>query len=192
MNTRELKNHPGHFLREDAANAFDAMEDKYGVIVLNRAGVPEHVQQGLIDRWNKGGPANRPPFLYEPKRPAKASEHVQYIAVDVYNYTSDRHKLNEFGFKWYGPKDPVHYTFTGWSGNNVAPAIEKEKEEMDFVNIQGKGGSWHAGLICIYRGNADGKLYGRRLTKGTINAGYPVLDNEAVVNLQKAIQIIDL
>lgn len=116
-----LKYHPGMVLRDDAAAAINAMEDKYGPIIINRAGVSEAVQQGLIDRWDVGGPANRPPFLFEPKRPARKSEHVQQIAVDVYNYTSDRPKLEEFGYRWYGKTDPVHYTFTGWNPPATTP-----------------------------------------------------------------------
>lgn len=114
----ELKNHPGMWLRDDAAAAINALEDKYGVIKINSAGRTEAEQQKLIDRWNKGGPQNRPPYLYQPASPANTSLHVVDggIAVDIYNYTSDRAKLNEFGFEWYGPKDVVHYTFKGWSG----------------------------------------------------------------------------
>lgn len=121
------------YLRDDAADAINALEDKYGTIRINRATVSEAVQQTLIDRWNKGGAANRPPFLFQPKSPAKKSEHVQAIAVDVYNYTSDRAKLEEFGFRWYGPTDPVHYTFVGWNRpatNTPTPAPEEKDEDM--------------------------------------------------------------
>lgn len=108
-----LKNHPGMWLRDDAAAAINALEDKYGVIRINSAGRTEREQQELIDRWNRGDRAG----LYKPAMPASTSPHVRDggIAVDVYNYTSDRAKLNEFGFSWYGPGDPVHYNFTGWN-----------------------------------------------------------------------------
>ncbi|QDP44077.1 lysin A [Microbacterium phage McGalleon] len=120
MGTKALKNHPGMWLREDAADAINALEDKYGPIVINRAGVTEAQQQEVIDRWDKGGTYNRPPYLFPPARPAKSSNHVKDggIAVDVYNYTSDRAKLNEFGFEWYGPSDYVHYTFKGRPGSS--------------------------------------------------------------------------
>lgn len=110
-----LKNHPGMWLRDDAAAAVNALEDKYGKIVINSAGRLESDQQNLINRWDRGGAANRPPHLYEPARPASSSNHVAHggIAVDVYNFTDDRAKLNEFGFEWYGTADPVHYTFVG-------------------------------------------------------------------------------
>lgn len=180
MNTRELKNHPGHYLRTDAADAFDAMEDEYGVIVLNRAGVPEAVQQSLIDRWNEGGPANRPPFLYEPKRPAKASEHVQFIAVDVYNYTSDRHKLNKYGFEWYGPKDPVHYTFIGWNRPSGGTTNKEEEDEAMFVNVTGKAGHRSGGLYYIANGQAT--------YLGGVNKAFPTLSSENADNLAKRVR----
>lgn len=133
-----LKNHPGMWLRDDAAAAINALEDKYGVIKINSAGRTEAEQQKLIDRWNRGGAANRPPYLYQPASPARTSNHVKDggIAVDVYNYTSDRAKLNEFGFQWYGPGDVVHYTFTGWGGANPA-ADEATRQRQAWLNSRG-------------------------------------------------------
>lgn len=121
-----LKNHPGLWLRDDAANAVNAMEDKYGKIIINSAGRTIAEQQNLIDRWNRGGAANRPPNLYWPAMPASSSNHVANggIAIDVYNFTDDRAKLNEFGFQWYGTADPVHYTFTGTPNVPNPPATQ--------------------------------------------------------------------
>lgn len=133
-----LKNHPGMWLRDDAAAAINALEDKYGVIRINSAGRTEAEQQDLINRWDRGGAANRPPYLYPPARPARASNHVADggIAVDVYNYTSDRAKLNEFGFQWYGPSDVVHYNFTGWAGAMPA-ANQLTKDRQNWLNSRG-------------------------------------------------------
>lgn len=145
-----LKNHPGMWLRDDAAAAINALEDKYGVIRINSAGRYEWEQQNLINRWDLGGPANRPPNLFEPARPARTSNHVKNggEAVDVYNYTSDRSKLNEFGFEWYGSGDPVHYTFKGWSGGGSGsnwPA--NAKYGVDWVKeFQAKANRLGAGL----------------------------------------------
>ena len=110
-----LKNHPGMWMRDDAAAAINALEDKYGVIVINSAGRTPAEQNGLIRRWDIGGPANRPPQLFEPARPAERSTHVKDggTGVDVRNFTSDRFKLQEFGFQWWGAGDVVHYTFIG-------------------------------------------------------------------------------
>lgn len=134
----QLKNHPAMWLRDDAAAAINALEDKYGVIRINSAGRTEAEQQKLIDRWNRGGAANRPPHLYQPASPARTSNHVVDggIAVDVYNYTSDRAKLQEFGFEWYGPKDVVHYTFRGWAGNNP-PADEATRQRQAWLVSRG-------------------------------------------------------
>ena len=134
-----LKNHPGLWLRDDAAAALNALEDKYGKIVINSAGRTVKEQNDLIHRYYVvGGPANRPPFLYAPARPASASNHVANggVALDVRNYSADRAKLNEFGFQWYGPKDPVHYTFTGWAGNNPK-ANEVTRQRQNFLKSRG-------------------------------------------------------
>ena len=142
-----LKNHPGMWMRDDAAAAINALEDKYGVIRINRAGQTEAQQQKIIDRWDRGDRAG----LFAPARPASSSNHVKGggIAVDVYNYTSDRAKLNEFGFKWYGPTDPVHYTFTGWSGNS---GIGRVTVNRSIADVQRKVGA-----------NPDG-IYGKDTT----------------------------
>lgn len=121
-----LKNHPGMWLRDDAAAAIDALEDKYGIIRINSAGRTLQEGKDLLARWRKGGAANRPPHLYEPANPPESSTHYidGGIAVDVYNYTDDRAKLKEFGFEWYGPKDVVHYTFRGRpAAPSAAPAF---------------------------------------------------------------------
>lgn len=112
-----LKNHPGMWLRDDAAAALNALEDKYGVIRINSAGRTVAEQNDLIRRFDAGEPG-----IYIPARPAETSTHVRNggEALDVYNYTDDRAKLEEFGFEWFGPRDKVHYTFRGWAGANSA------------------------------------------------------------------------
>lgn len=79
-------------------------------------------------------------------------------------------------------------------GNGSAPVVPrpKEKEDMDFINVQGKKDSHRAGQFAIYRGNADGKLYARRITFDTLNPAFPTIDNEGLANLQKAMPFIDL
>lgn len=173
---KALTNHPGMYLRDDAADAFNAMEDKYGPIRVNRAGVSKAVQQELINRWDRGGPGNRPPALFEPKRPAEASEHVQYIAVDVYNYMDDRAKLTEFGFRWYGETDPVHYTFIGWD----SPTGAKEEDDEMIVNIQGRSGVRSGGAYYIAGGVAT-------FLGGTI-AGLPTLTFDQGTALAKRVK----
>lgn len=122
-------------MADAAADAMNALEDKYGPRRINRAGVSREEQQQVINQWDRGGTYNRPPYLYPPARPAEASEHVQGIAADMYNYTDDRAKLNEFGFEWYGPSDPVHYTFRGWNGGGSGAAFSSTVErEQGFLN----------------------------------------------------------
>lgn len=127
-----LKYHPDLWLRDDAAAAINALEDKYGPIVINSAGRTVQQQQELIDRWLAGDPN-----VYMPYRPAEGSPHVRNggIAVDIYNYTDDRAKMEEFGFQWtYGMDDPVHYDYIGWSGGGGAVKWpSREKYGADWV-----------------------------------------------------------
>jgi hypothetical protein len=157
----QLKNHPGLWLRDDAAAAINALEDKYGKIVINSAGRTVGEQQNLINRWDRGGAANRPPHLYEPARPASSSNHVSDggIAIDVYNFTDDRAKLNEFGFEWYGTSDPVHYTFVG-----------KKPKPTPQTQWNPFGISYCAGLQKIANlyggGTAIDQIWGAKSAKG--------------------------
>lgn len=117
--TKKLANHPGMWLRDDAAAAFDAFEAKYGRQTVNRAGATVAEQQHAINRWDQGGTYNRPPYLYPPARPASASLHVKDggTAVDLARAGDLKEEMAEFGFSWYGKSDPVHYWYTGWAGN---------------------------------------------------------------------------
>lgn len=133
----QLKYHPGFWLRDDAAAAFDAYEAKYGVISVNSAGRTKAEQQKLIDRWNKGGAANRPPYLYRPGMPASTSPHVidGGIAVDVSDYRRLKEHSEEFGFYWFGSGDPVHFNFRGWSGVGKGPEFSQlVANEQAFLN----------------------------------------------------------
>ena len=122
--TTALKNHPGMWLADGPAKAINDLEDKYGPIIINRAGVTEAEQQEVIDQWDRGDRAG----LYPPARPAYTSNHVKNggQAVDVYNFTDDRAKLNEFGFEWYGTSDPVHYTYVGRPADNANSGLSTQ------------------------------------------------------------------
>lgn len=184
-----LKNHPGMWLRDDAAAAIDALEDKYGVIVINSAGRYVWEQQDLIDRFDRGEPG-----IFIPARPAETSSHVKNggEAVDVYNYTSDRRKLEEFGFEWYGPRDPVHYTFRGWTtprpaaspspaASTPAPAPTPYEEEITMkpFNVILPAGRW---ATVFPQGNGKPKavtLQGNAAARAIALWGEPVPFDEA-------------
>lgn len=136
----QLKNHPGFWLRDDAAAAFDAYEAKYGRIGVNSAGRTKAEQQKLIDRWNKGGAANRPPYLYRPGMPASTSPHVidGGIAVDVSDYRRFEEHSEEFGFHWFGSGDPVHFNFRGWSGQGAGSKFSQvTADRQAWLNSRG-------------------------------------------------------
>ena len=147
-----LKNHPNQWLRDDAAAALNAYEDTYGKLVITSAGRTVAEQEQAIYRYyTVGGSANRPPYLYPPMRPAEASTHVKDggVAVDVANYYQFEKHAKDFGFEWFGPGDPVHFTFTG------TPNINNEKEDENMlVNIEGTAGRRSGGAYYIAGGQA--------------------------------------
>lgn len=131
----ELKNHPGFHLRDDAAAQFDLYEELCGSVSVNRAAVSEAEQQKLIDRWNAGGKFNRPPYLYEPKRPARASAHVQEIAVDTSHVSRMLAEAEPFGFYQRYAWDKPHFEFDPTRvrirrGNTVSPPAPSKKRKL--------------------------------------------------------------
>lgn len=144
----KLKNHPGFWLRDDAAAQFDLLEQDHGVMIVNSAGRTVAEQNELIRRWNAGGKYNRPPYLYEPARPATASNHVANggIAVDTSSIAHMLRYGEAYGF--YRPHgwDKPHFEFDprrvkvrpAPAGKPAAPkpstpTTEQEDEEMIII-----------------------------------------------------------
>jgi len=135
-----LKNHPAFWLREDAAEAFNKAEDKHGIFHVNSAGRTVSQQQELINRWAKGGIANRPPYLYKPANPASASNHVAHggIAIDIANWKAFAEIAAEAGFvHLYPGGDPVHFEFTGTKISNVIKFDQATFDRQKFLNTIG-------------------------------------------------------
>lgn len=111
-----LKNHPQFWLRADAAEAFNRAEDDHGVFSVNSAGRTVAEQNQLIAAWDRGGPLNRPPYLYAPARPATNSKHVANggVAIDISDWRRFAAICRGYGFVHaYPTSDPVHFEFAG-------------------------------------------------------------------------------
>jgi len=132
-----LKNHKGKTLRSDAAQAFNRAEDDHGIFVVNSAARTEASQQVLINRWDRGGRANRPPFLYPPARPASSSNHVKFggIAIDIGDWRRFAAIAAQYGFSHpYPSGDPVHFEFVG----KATPKTDTvTKDRQQFLNSRG-------------------------------------------------------
>lgn len=108
-----LRNHPGYWMRDDAEASLARWEADHGVIPVSSAGRTQVEQQELIDRWNKGGKYNRPPYLYEPKRPAWASAHVANggRAFDTPEWRKFLASSAEYGWLQVYDWDVVHFEY---------------------------------------------------------------------------------
>jgi hypothetical protein len=108
-----LNNHPNYWLRDDAAASFNRLEARVGIIPVNSAGRTEAEQTALIKRWDRGGAANRPPYLYSPQRPASASSHVKNggEAIDTSAIASMLTHGGEHGWVQVTKSDPVHFVY---------------------------------------------------------------------------------
>ena len=140
-----LSRHPGMWLSDEAAAAWERLENDHGTIRLNSAGRYEWEQQTLINRWYKGGTYNRPPYLYRPAEPASTSNHVRNggIAVD----TPDIAKLlahSDYGFTQTHPlSDPVHFEYVLANDRHIpgatpppAPVASKVPTGLRWYGIQ--------------------------------------------------------
>jgi peptidoglycan hydrolase-like protein with peptidoglycan-binding domain len=139
-----LVNHPGFWLREDAAASLARLEAAHGKISINSAGRTVNEQEALLARWRKGGSGNRPPNLYQPQSPASKSNHVKDggRAVDT-NHQSHMLKFGaEFGWTRPYAGDPPHFEYDPskdrhrnvvGSGHGVTSSDEV-KRQQDWVN----------------------------------------------------------
>lgn len=136
----KLKNHPGFWLRDDAAAAFDKAEANHGVFIVNSAGRTVAEQQNLINKWNQGGAANRPPYLYKPAMPATASNHVAGggKAVDIGDWRRFAQVCERYGFKHSFPdSDPVHFDFVGVAGGGGNNFNQTVKDQQSWLISRG-------------------------------------------------------
>lgn len=134
-----LRNHPGFWMRADAEASLARWEADHGIIGVNSAGRYEWEQQEFIDAWDRGGPANRPPNLYEPKRPARASAHVANggRAFDTSEWRRFLATCAAYGWVQVYDWDVVHFEYfperdqhkNRPAGSHVAPAPAEDEEE---------------------------------------------------------------
>ena len=152
-----LGNHPGMFLADDAAVALSEYERAHGVLNISRAGALVSEQQGAIDRWDKGGVFNRPPYLYPPYRPASGSSHVRDggKAIDTPEFKKFAKHSLAFGFKQTNPKtDPVHFEFIGYNstaGKETVTTVKKRKLTMHelILVLDSPGSKDHNTMVLV-------------------------------------------
>lgn len=120
---RPLVNHPGKWLHASAADALARLEAAHGRIRVTSAGRTASEQQQLITRWDRGGSANRPPYLYPPARPAATSKHVidGGRAIDTPSIAHMLAHGRAFGWIQPDPSDPVHFEYRADLDQRGAP-----------------------------------------------------------------------
>ena len=141
-----LRNHPAFWIRDDAEASLARWEADHGIISVNSAGRYEWEQQELIDRWNQGGTYNRPPYLYEPKRPAWMSEHVANggRAFDTSEWRRFLATCADYGWLQVHDWDVVHFEYfperdkyrdrpAGGGSTPTAPTTPEEEEEEEMA-----------------------------------------------------------
>lgn len=134
-----LRNHPGYWLRDDAAAAFDRAEAENGVFIVNSAGRTVAEQQNLINKWNQGGTYNRPPYLYQPASPATSSNHVANggVAVDIGDWRRFAQVCERYGFRHtYPDSDPVHFDYVG-GGASSGDINQTVKDQQQWLIDRG-------------------------------------------------------
>jgi hypothetical protein len=130
-----LRNHPGFWMRDDAEASLARWEADHGVISVNSAGRTVAEQQDLINRWNQGGTYNRPPYLYEPKRPASASAHVYDggIAFDTSEWQRFLRTCADYGWYQRYSWDVVHFEYVPHNDKHRNRPAGGKTEEDDMA-----------------------------------------------------------
>jgi len=140
------KNHPSYWGNADAVASLDRYEDDHGKINLTDFGRTQEFQQSLINRWYKGGAANRPPYLFKPYEPAAEGPHVVGggLALDTTDYVRFSQLSAEYGWIHNLPSsDPVHFIYDinrdQHRGRGTAPAgtavrNEAVAQRQNFLN----------------------------------------------------------
>lgn len=134
-------NHSGMFLNQNASPSLDRMEAAYGrPFAVSRLGATVESQQALVDRWHRGGAANRPPYLYQPYEPASQSPHVKNDgeAGDFTN-AAERAWIKshpEFGWVFNVPSDVVHAIYVLGNDRYASgtPVNSNVRTQQEFLN----------------------------------------------------------
>lgn len=158
-----LQNHPGYWLRDDAAAAFNQAEADHGIFTVNSAGRYEWEQQDLINKWNQGGTYNRPPYLYKPAMPAKTSNHVAGggKALDIGDWRRFAQVCQRYGFQHtYPDSDPVHFDYVGGGsgGGNFSQTVKDQQAwlisrgyDLGSTGADGIAGPKYAAAVQSYQ-----------------------------------------
>lgn len=150
-----LKNHPGMWLRDDAAASLARWEAAHGKLGINSAGRTVAEQQQAIDRWNRGGPFNRPPYLYQPASPASTSNHVRNggVAIDTSDITRFKATCAAYGWRHpYPTSDPVHFEYNPALDTKAAKPAATGASSVRWVQERLKAHGFNPGTIDGIRG----------------------------------------
>jgi hypothetical protein len=167
MNLVPLINHPGYRLDKPAADSLARFERDHGVITITSAYRSVADQQALINRWNAGGTRNRPPYLYQPAMPAKASKHTDGEAFDTPNRSIIEQFGGAYGLEFNFAYDRVHVEYhaahdtkKGTAGiPSHRPTIRQGSTGQNVRDLQSILTKYHGAKLAI-----DGK-FGASTTK---------------------------
>lgn len=111
---KDLANHPGMWLRDDAADSLERLERDHGVQPVNSAGRTVAEQDQYLYRYaHPSGPQDRPPYLYAPapSSGANKSRHIDGKAVDADTVVTNKAMWAEYGFEFLFPYDKIHVEY---------------------------------------------------------------------------------
>lgn len=120
---KSLVNHPGMWLRDDAADSLERLERDHGVQPVNSAGrtVPE--QNALIYRYaHPETKWDRPPYLFAPAPSSgpNKSRHIDGKAIDADTVATNKAMWAEYGFEFLFPYDDIHVEYNSASDKHKA------------------------------------------------------------------------
>lgn len=143
MAIKNLINHPGMWLREDAADSLARLERDHGVQPVNSAGRTVAEQNAFIQRYaHPTSIYDKPPYLYAPAPSSgpNASRHISGKAVDADTVATDKAMWAEYGFEFLFPYDKIHVEYNPATDKHLhetAPAVKAtdNREEIEMIML---------------------------------------------------------
>jgi hypothetical protein len=114
---KNLVNHKGFQLRDDAADSLARYEHDHGVITIDSAYRSQAEQDKLIYKYaHPQSKYDKPPYLYQP---ARISKHTAGTAIDTPNAKARAVSMAAYGWRFLFEYDKVHLEYN--------PALDTRK-----------------------------------------------------------------
>jgi hypothetical protein len=158
---KNLVNHPGLELRDDAADSLARYERDHGVIQVDSAFRSQATQDKLLYRYaHPASKYDRPPYLYAPANPSK---HTKGTAIDTPNAEARAKTMVPYGWRFLYAYDKVHLEYDpAYDHHLPATPSDPQKGKRATIKLGARGQ-----LVGQLQDRLNG-AYGFKLTRDQV------------------------